>query len=219
MLTTPRWYPGYIIGTTFLTLALVWAPAGLGLMRTRRRISRARVAVGIGAVVLLAVVLGRAQETQYYKHHYRNVDHFLQDGGPKEAYEFARRQSDKRIAIAGSGEIFFGQYGYYGKNIDNYVQYIGVKGHDGTYRLPTSCAAFRTAIDAGDYDYLILSQYTVDAEESDYFEPVYAWIKNDPGVTKLIEETDIEPQSDYVFRIDGPLHPQDCKPEGEAAES
>ena len=30
VLTTPRWYPGYIVGTIFLTLALVWAPAGAG---------------------------------------------------------------------------------------------------------------------------------------------------------------------------------------------
>ncbi len=30
VLTTPRWYPGYIVGTIFLTLALVWAPAASG---------------------------------------------------------------------------------------------------------------------------------------------------------------------------------------------
>ena len=36
VLTTPRWYPGYIVGTVFLTLALVWAPAGLGLARARQ---------------------------------------------------------------------------------------------------------------------------------------------------------------------------------------
>jgi hypothetical protein len=212
VLTTPRWYPGYIVGTIFLTLALVWAPAGLGLMRTRRRIGRPQVAIGIGAVLLLAVVLGRAQEVQYYKHHYKNVDHFLQDGGPKEAFEFARRQTDKRIALAGGGEIFFGQYGYYGKNLDNFVQYIGTMGPNGTYRLPTSCAGFRSEINDGDYDYLILSQYTADLP-GPYQEPVYAWVKNDPAMTQLIAETKIEPQSDFVFRIDGKLDPSACKPE------
>ena len=82
----------------------------------------------------MAVVLGRAQEVQFFKHHYTEVDHFLQDGGPKEAYRFARRQHDKRIGIAGSGEMFFGQYGYYGESLDNYVQYIGVPG--GQRHLP-----------------------------------------------------------------------------------
>ena len=38
-------------------------------------------------------------------------------------------------AIAGSGEIFFGQYGYYGADLSNRVQYIGVPGPDGEHRL------------------------------------------------------------------------------------
>jgi hypothetical protein len=209
VLTTPRWYPGYIVGTVFLTLALVWAPAGLGMARAERRIGRGQVAAGLGAVLLLAVVLGRAQEVQYYNHHYTEPDHFLQDGGPKKAYLFARRQQDKRIGIAGSGEIFFGQYGFYGKNLDNYVQYIGVPGPTGTYRLATTCPQFRRRINAGHYDYLILSQYTMDVAGPYQF-PVYAWVKNDPNVTKLIEETDIEPEPDYVFRVDGPLNPSGC---------
>jgi hypothetical protein len=209
VLTTPRWYPGYIVGTIFLTLALVWAPAGLGLARGERRVSRGQVAAGLGAVLLLAVVLGRAQEVQYYNHHYTEPDHFLQNGGPKKAYLFARRQEDKRIGIAGSGEIFFGQYGYYGKNLDNYVQYIGVPGPNGTYRLATTCPQFRRRINAGHYDFLILSQYTMDVAGPYQF-PVYAWVKNDPNVTKLIEETDIEPEPDYVFRVDGPLDPAGC---------
>jgi hypothetical protein len=212
VLMTPRWYPGFIFGTIFLTLCLVWAPAGLGLLRAQRRVTRKQVALGISGVLLLAVILGRAQEVQYYKHHYTNVDHFLQDGGPKEAYRFARRQHDKRIGIAGSGEIFFGQYGYYGKNLDNHVQYIGVPGDNGSYRLAMSCAAFRREVNAGDYDYLILSQYTLDAIGT-YRKPVYAWIKNDPAVTLLIEEPDIEPQPDFLFRVDGELDPSACKPE------
>ncbi len=117
VLTTPRWYPSYIAGTIFLTLALVWAPAALGLLRGRRRIGRGLVAATAAGVVLLAVVLGRAQEVQYFDHHYTKTTLFLQDGGPQKAYEFARRQHDKRIGIAGSGEIFFGQYGFYGADV------------------------------------------------------------------------------------------------------
>ena len=83
VLTTPRWYPSYIFGTVFLTLALVWAPAAFGLARVRRSASRRAIAIGAAAIVFFAVVLGRAQEVQYYDHHYTEVDHFLQDGGPK----------------------------------------------------------------------------------------------------------------------------------------
>jgi hypothetical protein len=210
VLTTPRWYPGFIVGTVFLTLALVWAPAGLGLARSRRVISRAAVTAAAALVVLLAVVLGRAQEVQYYNHHYTRTTLFLQDGGPQKAFEFAHNQHDKRIGIAGSGEIFFGQYGFYGANLDNEVQYIGVPGPNGTYRLATSCRRFRERINAGDYDYLILSQYTEDAADSPYWKPIYAWVKNDPALEQLIEEPDITPQPDWVFRVKGKLDPAGC---------
>jgi len=210
VLATPRWYPGYIVGTIFLTLALVWAPAGLAMLRGRRMIGRTLVAVGASAVVLLAVVLGRAQEVQYVDHHYTETDHFLQDGGPKQAYAFARKQHDKRIGIAGSGEIFFGQYGFYGADDTNYVQYIGVPGPDGAYRLATSCAQFKRRINAGDYDYLIISQFTQDSQDAPYWYPIYAWIKNDPALEQLIEEPHITPEPDWVFRVTGKLDPADC---------
>jgi hypothetical protein len=210
VLTTPRWYPGFIVGTIFLTAALVWVPAWLGLAPSRRGLGRGAIAAVTGVVVLLAVVLGRAQEVQYYDHHYTVADHFLQEGGPKQAYYFARKQHDKRIGIAGSGEIFFGQYGYYGKNLDNYVQYIGVPGPDGAYRLATSCAQFRRRINAGDYDYLVVSQYTVDSPDAPYWYPIYAWIKNDPALEQIIEESDITPEPDYVFKVKGPLDPAGC---------
>jgi hypothetical protein len=210
VLTTPRWYPGYIVGTIFLTLALVWAPAGLAMLRGRRMIGPALAVVGASAVVLLAVVLGRAQEVQYVDHHYTEVDHFLQDGGPKQAYAFARKQHDKRIGIAGSGEIFFGQYGFYGADGSNYVQYIGVPGPRGTYRLATSCAQFKRRINAGDYDYLIISQFTQDSPDAPYWYPIYAWIKGDPALEKVIEEPDITPEPDWVFRVKRKLDPASC---------
>jgi hypothetical protein len=210
VLTTPRWYPGYIVGTVFLTLVLVWAPAGLGLARSRRNTSRAVVAGAAGAVLLLAVVLGRAQEVQYVDHHYTETDHFLQDGGPKQAYAFARKQHNRRIGIAGSGEIFFGQYGFYGANLNNYVQYIGVPGPDGAYRLATSCAQFRRRINAGNYDFLIISQFTQDSHEAEYWYPIYAWIKTDPALEQIIEEPNITPEPDYVFKVKGKLDPAGC---------
>jgi hypothetical protein len=206
VLTTPRWYPPYIFGTIFLTAALVWTPTALALLRSRRIVSRAYVTVGAGCVLLLAVVLGRAQEVQYYNQHYVNTSPFLQDGGPRKAYTFARAQHDKRIGIAGSGEIFFGQYGFYGANLDNHVQYIGVAGPNGTYRLATSCPQFRQAINEGDYDYLVISQFTQDSREAPYWYPIYAWLKSAAGLKLIISEPDITPEADYVFKVTGKLN-------------
>lgn len=210
VLATPRWYPGFIVGTVFLTLALVWAPGAIGILRSRGRASRA-IVTAIGAVVLLlAVVLGRAQEVQYADHHYTKSTLFLQEGGPQKAYDFARLQRGKRIGIAGSSEILFGQYGFYGGHLDNHVQYIGVPGPDGTYRLATTCRQFRNQINRGNYDYLILSKATQDAQEAPYWYPIYAWVKSDPALKLLIAEPTIFPQADYVFKVDGELDPAGC---------
>jgi hypothetical protein len=210
VLTTPRWSIDYLVGAVFLTLALVWAPAGLGLMRVRGSASRGMVALGAGAVLLLAVVLGRAQEVQYYEQHYQRTTPFLQEGGPQKAYAFAHDLTDKRIGIAGSGQMFFGQYGFYGKNLDNHVQYIGVEGPRGTYRLATTCRTFRRLVNEGDFDYLIVSQATQDSPESDYWYPVYAWVKTDPSLKLVVEEPNITPQPDYVFKVNGELDPAGC---------
>jgi hypothetical protein len=215
VLTTPRWYPGFIVGTIFLTLALVWAPAALGLGRARGQIGRGMVAAIGGAVLLLAVVLGRAQEVQYADHHYTKSTLFLGEGGPQKAYDFARLQHDKRIGIVGSSEIIFGQYGFYGGDLSNSVKYIGVPGPNGTYRLATTCEAFRREINAGDYDYVIMSEATQDSRQAEYWYPIYDWVKDDPALKLVIAEPDIVPQPDYVFKVNGKLDPAGCASAGE----
>jgi hypothetical protein len=210
VLTTPRWFTTYIFGTILLTLLLVWAPAGLSLGRGRGRVSRPIVAAAVALLLLLAVVLGRAQQVQYAEQHYANPLPFLGEGGPRKAYDFARKQEDKRIGIIGSSEIIFGQYGFYGADLSNRVQYIGQKGPHGTYRLPTSCPQFRRLINEGDYDYLIMSQRTQDVEGIPYSYPIYAWVKTDPALKLVVAEPEIVPQPDFVFKVNGKLDPAGC---------
>jgi hypothetical protein len=219
VLATPRWFTGYLVGTVFLTLCLVWAPAALSLARTRASVSRAAIAGAAAALVLLAVVLGRAQQVQYAEQHYVNPLPFLGEGGPREAYEFAQKQKDKRIGIIGSSEIIFGQYGFYGNDASNHVEFIGVKGPHGANRLPVTCQRLRHLINEGEYDYVIMSQYTQDTGPynagipNPYQFPVYAWVKGDPALELIIEEPGIVPQPDYVFKVNGKLDPAACEPE------
>jgi hypothetical protein len=215
VLATPRWYPGFIVGTIFLTLALVWLPAGISWLRREGRIGRAGIVAAVAAVVLLAVVLGRAQQVQYAEKHYTRTTLFLQDGGPQEAFAFAHRQRDRRIGIAGSGEIFFGQYGYYGADLSNRVQYIAVPGPDGEHRLAETCREFRRQVNAGDYDFLITSQATQDLPDAEYYFPVHAWVKDDPALELVLEEPLITPQPDYVYRVRGKLDPDRCAQVGD----
>lgn len=213
VLTTPRWYPTYIVGTILITLALVWAPGGLGILRTRGLVSRAKLALVGAAVVLLLVVVGRAQEVQWGKQAYTKATLYLQEGGPVEAYEYARNLKDQKIGIIGSSEIIFGQFGFFGADLSNHVEYIGQKGPHGSLRLPTTCRQFRRLIDEGEYDYLIMSQYTQDSPQVEYSYPIYAWAKKSPGLKKVVEEPNIYPSADYVFKVTGKTDPGECKPE------
>jgi hypothetical protein len=213
VLTTPKWYPTYILGTIFITLALVWVPAALGVGRSRGVLSRRVVTVAAAVVLVAAVVLGRDQQVQYAEQHYTKTTLFLQEGGPQDAYEFAQKLQHQRIGIIGDSEIIFGQYGFFGNPPTNEVDFIGVPGPHGAYRLPTSCRQFMERINAGNYDYLIMSRETEDSKEGeygDYWYPVYEWVRDDPALKKVIEEPTIVPQPDYVFKVDGKVSPRYC---------
>ena len=213
VLTTPKWYSTYIFGTIFITLALVWVPTALGVGRSRGVLSRRIVTAAGVVIVLAAVVLGRAQETQYSDQHYTNTKLFLQEGGPQEAYAYAQKLQHQRIGIIGDSEIIFGQYGFFGNPPTNEVQWIGVPGPHGAYRLPTSCEQFMERINAGNYDYLIMSRETEDSKEGeygDYWYPIFNWVKRDPALKMVVEEPTIVPQPDYVFKVNGKVSPKYC---------
>jgi hypothetical protein len=93
-----------------------------------------------------------------------------------------------------------------------------VPGPEGEYRLPSTCREFRRAINAGGFDYLVMSQFTQDSRESEYWYPLLAWVKDDPALDLVLEEPEIAPQPDYVFRVKGRLEPDRCAQIGAGAE-
>ncbi|MGK2931598.1 MAG: hypothetical protein ACSLFD_02270, partial [Solirubrobacterales bacterium] len=103
VLTSPRWYPGMIIGTIFLTLAIVWAPVGLTWLHDHKKAPLSVIVTSIVAILVVAVVWGRGEEVGYAEKHYTRSTLFLQEGGPQKAFDFTRNLEDKRIALAGSG--------------------------------------------------------------------------------------------------------------------
>lgn len=210
VLTSPKWYPSFFFGAVFACLVIVWAPVGLSWLKDNTKVPLSVIVGCVAAIVLVAAVWGRGEEVGYANKHYTRSTLFLQEGGPQEAFDFTRDKKNKRIAIAGSGEIFFGQYGFYGVDRSNYVQYIGQEGDNGTYRLIDDCAEFINKVNEGNYDYIILSEYTQDAPEADYRYPVRNWILDDPAVKEVVAEPDISPQADYVYEINGKLDPGRC---------
>lgn len=210
VLTSPKWSTMYLAGAVFLTLAIVWMPVGLTWLRENGRIGRAGTVAVVAVVALVALVWGRGEEVGYAEKHYTRSTLFLQDGGPQESFDFARDLKDQRIAVAGSGQMLFGQYGFYGVDLSNHVQYIGQEGDLGSYRLITRCDNFKRKINEGDYDFIFTSEFTQDSPDADYRYPVREWIASDPAVTEVVAEPDITPQPAFVYRVDGELDPSLC---------
>ncbi len=211
VLTSPKWYPSFVPGAVFLTLAIVWAPVGLSWLKEHGKAPNSVIVASVAAIALIAAVWGRGEEVGYANKHYTRTTLFLQEGGPQESFAFTRNLKDKDIAIAGSGQMLFGQYGFYGIDRSNHVQYIGQEGDNGTYRLIAKCENFIRKVNEGDYDYIITSEFTQDSPESPFRYPVRAWVKDDPAVTEVVAEPDITPQPSYVYEINGPLDPATCE--------
>ena len=210
VLTTPQWSTRYLVGAVFLTFLIIWLPVGLTWLRDKGFIHRTGTVAVLAVVALAAAAWGRGEEVGYAEKHYTRSSLFLQEGGPLESYDFTRDLEDKRIALAGSGQLVFGQYGFYGVGLSNHVQFIGREGDRGSYRLIGSCRKFIEKVNEGDYDYIIVTEFTQEAPDGKYRYPVRQWIDSDPAVTEVVAEPEVTPQPTYVYRIDGPLDPSGC---------
>ncbi len=153
------------------------------------------------AVAIAAV--GWAKQDDYFAHRYSRAEDFrfqLDD-----AVRWAKPTSDLRIAVAGTSGAY-NQYGFYGDDVSNYVQYIGRHLPEADFQAIERCSDFRRAVNDGDYDYLVTTpaldlNNPTTAETS----PERGWVRNDPAVQEIVHSGRVS-----VFRITGELSPSGC---------
>jgi hypothetical protein len=179
-----------------LAVGLVAVVGGLLVMEIRRRPADARPsrrAVVAGVVALLAIA-GAFLQVSYQTNRYASprLDTLS-------AFTWARDLRDQRIAVYGPYGIL--QYPLYGKDLSNHVQYIGVQHADGNYTAITDCVTWRRILNAGRYDYILLSK----AAAAD--PPEWTWTSSDPATTRV--PTPRSPLT-AVYRINGRLDPSTC---------
>jgi hypothetical protein len=197
---TAVWNSRFGLGAAFLAFLLVGVPLLVAWGVSREPAWRRGVLAAAAVALACAVIVGREEQEQFERHHYADARLFLGGGGPVRAIELAQRASSKRIGLAGSGELYFAQYGFYGHDLTNHVQYVGIRGPHGQFTLPTGCPAFRRAVNAGDYDYLVLTPRAVVSQGSPYAYPLRSWVEGDPGLRRLFVE-DVEPQPVAVYEV------------------
>jgi hypothetical protein len=183
-------------------IVLIGAPVGLAVL-ARRNPWMAGMAGAALALVIAGV--GWARQDDYFAHRYDRPEDFRFQ--LDKAVAWANPTSGLRIGVAGTSGAY-NQYGFYGDDVDNYVQYVGRHLPEADFQAIETCAAFRQAVNDGDYDYLITTpELDLNNPATASPSPERGWVKNDPALQEVLHAARVS-----VFRVTGPLTPGGCTP-------
>jgi hypothetical protein len=198
-----RWPSVYLkagipIGIAAAALAAL-SIAGYGGRLPRLRRWRL-VTVAAGALVAVVVVaVGYRVQRFYLNERYANPAEVLPNPGLATAFKWARGLHDTRIGITIQRQLPF-----YGTDLSNHVQFVGVHGSAAAFERAASCRAWREAVNAGRYDYVVTA---VDrAAPGSTFSPAEEiWTGGDPAAQEIAHNGPAT-----IWKLNGPLDPGAC---------
>jgi hypothetical protein len=199
--------PSRPFGLLVAALAVL-IPAALVLW-LRRRPARPAAVVGaaFAALALLVAAVGYPVQRHYLGDRF-GPGSGIPGYGLDPAYVWARDMSGARIGLAGSTAGFVG-YGFYGTDLSNEVDYLGVSGPHGAFNAIPTCAEFRAAVNDADLDYLVTAPFLnyIHTDEP-VRSPEAGWLRGEPAVRPVRRGREVT-----VWRVDGRLDPSACGPE------
>jgi hypothetical protein len=181
-------------------VVLIGGPVALALLARR---SPAMAGAAGAALALAIAAVGWERHDDYFAHRYDREEDFrfqLDD-----AIRWAKPLSDQRIAVAGTSGAY-NQYGLYGDDLSNYVQYIGRHLPEADFRAITKCAPFRRALNEGNYDYLVTTpELDLNNPATASASPERGWVIRDPAAQQVLNAGRVR-----VFRLTGDLNADGC---------
>ncbi len=197
----------------YVVIAVAFAAAALVVGLIISALGRLRPGFGLAIAAILTVaaaVAGYAGERHYLRGRYSFTPGFNYLGRTWAAF---RGVDNARVAVAGTFGGFF-SYPLYGLTASNHVQYIALQGPRGSFTPLTTCRAFRVAVNAGHYRYLVTTP------SRDPWDPLVLgpsperrWTVSDPAA-HLIFSQKAQQQSIDIFQLSGPLNPAGCPSAG-----
>jgi hypothetical protein len=187
---------GQLAGAVLIVAVLIAAPLAAVAAARRGPSGRLATAVGLAAALALAVGIGWPRTERYLDHRYRtdDVPPLFRQLNMVPLYRWGSGISDSRIATSG-----ILQYGLYGTDLSNHVQYLGRVGSDHSFREITDCRTWREHLNDGDYDYVVAMPRFGGRRE------LQARWTRDPHAQVLWHSAPIT-----VFRLTGNLDPARC---------
>ncbi len=123
------------------------------------------------------------------------------------AYQWSRDLENTRIGLAGTTAGFL-QYGFYGTDLSNHVVYLGEKGPHAAFNAIPTCAAFRTAVNEADLDYLLTTPFLnflhTDAPVPS---PETRWLRGEKATIPIQRNGQVT-----VWKLNSKLNPEACGP-------
>jgi hypothetical protein len=153
------------------------------------------VAVGAVAVVAALAAVGHVQHS-HRDDRYRGAPVALP---VSVLYPWAQDVRDARIAVA--GDLF--QLPFYGPDLSNHVQFVGVPGPHGGFLAATSCEVWRRHLASGHYDFVVIAPTAFASQDEP--QPEQVWLETDPDAVLVAGKG-----AARAYRLDGPIEPSGC---------
>jgi len=200
----PQLWPAHTPAAILLAVAAVIV---VGALIAIARITTAHTAIALAAVLALAIAIAGYP----LQKHYLRGRYVYHPGVSYLAPVWAtfRTIHNARVGIVGTYGGFFA-YPLYGLDLSNRVQYVAQRGPHGSFTPITTCARWRSQVDADHLNYLI----TTPARDPWHpkvlsYSPENDWTASDPAAQPIYREVALG-QPIVVYRIHGPLDPSAC---------
>ena len=153
-----------------------------------------------GAAMLAALAAGYLEQRHYLERRYDSLSPQLQIA---EAVRWARDLRGAKVAVSGVRGVF-NQYPFYGTDLSNEVQWLGIEGDEGAYSRIGDCELWRSELAAGDYTHVVTmyDPFTpgalTDTKEG-------LWTREDSGAREILRDGPVS-----VFELESPPDPTAC---------
>ncbi|MGI8920916.1 MAG: hypothetical protein ACR2HD_04465 [Solirubrobacteraceae bacterium] len=179
------------VGAVAVTVAAAW------LVRREGRAMRYRLAPAVALLAAFALPVCLAVVALERDGHYADRSNPI-----RTVWAWASTVYHARIGLAGS----FAQSPYYGADLSNHVQYIGQRGPRASFFPEASCQAWRAALNAGRYQYVVISEASRPLPTGLRI-PERGWTALDPRATLVLNRD----STFWVYALSGPSDARGCE--------
>ena len=188
-----------------LATGAVISAIAFGAPRARAEDPRLLAGASIALVVVVGIVAFFPSKGFVEDRYSQRVNDRVAGFTISQASRWAAGRRGARIAVAGSAGAFY-QYPLYGRDLSNYVQYVGAETGDGGFESLDKCRQWREGLNAGDYGWLVVTpKLDLNRPAVVSNSPEIKWVLGDPNAVFSRRKGNV-----WVFRLTGPLDPEGC---------